>query len=120
MYTYSNRMCKFCLVLSRILNFFNALPFTLDPQTNLYISTPKQELKFKRESFLVPLFTLFHTTHLINFIQDGRFNEIVFLYLTWICSINVTAMTFLCWYRLDDYLGFLNGTLLLGDCIARK
>lgn len=51
MYTYSNRMCKFCLALSRILNFFNALPFTWDLQTNLYILTPKQQLKFKRELF---------------------------------------------------------------------
>lgn len=120
MHTHSNFLCKMRWIKSRIYETCSVCPFIWDQKIKLYTSNKKLKAYFYRESLIVPFLTIYQTYQLLQFTSEHKLNDIIFLSLVWLVNILITANTYIYIWKLDEYLGYINGTILLGDQIARK
>ncbi len=120
MHTHSDFLCKLRHIKSRIFQACIVCPFIWDSKRKLYFTNPKLKLRFNLESLIIPLLTLFQTYQLFYLTWQRKFNDTVFLSLVWLINMLITTNTYIYIWKLDAYLGYVNGTILLGDGIARK
>lgn len=120
MYTHSDFLCKLRRIKSRIFQLCIVCPFIWDPQRKLYVSNSKLKSRFNVESLIIPLLTLFQTYQLFYLKGQHHFNDTIFLSLDWLLNMLITTNTYIYIWKLDVYLGYVNGTILLGDGISRK
>ncbi len=121
MHSHSIFMCKLRGIQSRLFQSCHTFPFYWNSKRKLYSCDEKRyRSNFNNESFLIALVALFQTGQIIRLTYSGEFNRISFLYINWILNVLNVVHNFMLIYRLDHYLGYINGTILLSDQIARK
>ncbi len=120
MYTQSSFICKIRNIQFRVFNAFHIFPFSWDSNKKLFLVNEKLQSAFNREYFLLTCLVLFQTFQLVSFISANDFDSIIFLYIMWVFNLQASVISWLLRWKLDNFLGFLNGTLLLGNSIARK
>lgn len=120
MYTHSTFLCKLRHIKSRIYQTCCVCPFVWDPRKKLYVSNQKLKTDFNRESFIIPLLTIFQAYQLLCFPLENKDKDKVCLWLEFLLNILITTNTYIYIWKLDEYLGYINGTILFGDGIARE
>lgn len=121
MHSHSMFMCKLRHIQSRLLRTFYTFPFYWNPAKKLFTCDSKtRQTNFYRLSFIILIVVLFQIFQLIRLTYSRKFNQITYLYLELILNVIVVVHTCIVIWIRDEYLGFINGSIVLADQIARK
>lgn len=119
MHLQSDFFCKIRKFQFRLFKFFKVFPFTWDPHQKLFNTTAKFQHQFNRESLLIPLIIIFQTYQMAKYLKGRENSTIIFLYMVWVFNLIAFVVTWVFYWDLDNFLGFLN-LEKFGEITARK